>query len=133
MWPKANKSKEVRQAQEADVAPMGDTKLGAVPLRERFKGYWGQVRTSAKLVWRWDRQGQHAIMGFGVTAGAVALSKVVPPEMAAAVYLGFVAMFLSYEITESWRIGDWAWPDIYGAMIGTPPGAIVGAVPHILF
>ena len=43
-----------------------------------------------------------------------------------------VVLFLAYEITEGWRIKDWAYRDIGGFMIGMTAAFIGGMVTALL-
>lgn len=97
--------------------------------RKAFTGYYGQERLSAKLPWKWDRQGQHAIVGAIVTLAAVLGALVVPPVFMGMLYVAFTYVFVQYEVTETEDINDWAWPDLKGWMIGIPFGLIFGAIP----
>ena len=91
-------------------------------LRQTFIGRYGQIRKSAKLPWHWDRQGQHAVAGAIITAACAAASWLVDP-FAWVFYLAFVYVFVQYEVTETGDINDWAWPDLFGWMIGSFPAA----------
>ena len=96
--------------------------------RKKFIGYWGQNRLSAALPWRWDRQGQHAVAGCVVTLGTIAAALVIPPVLAGFFLLAFVTAFLYYETSESQDINDWAWPDIFGWMLGMAAALPCGAL-----
>ena len=96
--------------------------------RQPFTGYWGQKRLSAALPWRWDRQGQHAIVGFIVTMAAFLAALVMPPVLVGLWYLALTYAFIQYEVTETENVNDWAWPDIYGWMIGAAVALAPGAL-----
>ena len=94
---------------------------------KRFTGYWGQQRLSAKLPWRWDRQGQHAVAGFLLTLLMFGSALFIPPVIAGLWLLALTYAFIQYEVTETEDINDWAWPDIKGWMIGTVLAVVPGS------
>ena len=77
----------------------------------------------------WLREGQHAVVG-GLT-GALPYAAYWwgdLPLLAAALVaqvLG-VGLFLAYEVTEGWRIRDWAYRDIGGFMAGMVAVTVCG-------
>ena len=87
--------------------------------------YTGRRRRKAWKTWVWDRQGTHA--GFG---GVIGLTWLVPllagniwlilALIASVAVFQTIAtvVFLTYEITEGWRIQDQAYVDIGGFLLG---------------
>ena len=94
--------------------------------RKRFIGYFGQQRFSAKIPWKWDRQGQHMIVSFLVTIGAIGAALVLPPMLIGLIYLAITYVFVQYEVTETGDINDFAWPDLYGWALGVIPAVAIG-------
>ena len=84
-----------------------------------YRGDGGQWRLDPVRRPKWDREGIHAIAGM-FTAGLLALGIV---SGAVIFFIGFLA----YEITEGWRIRDWAYRDIGGYLIGLAIGLSVMA------
>ena len=107
--------------------------MSQVQPRVPYKGYWGQKRLSAALPWRWDRQGQHGLVGFAITLAAFAVALVVDPVFVGLWFVALVYAFIQYEVTETGDINDWAWPDIYGWMLGTVAAAPGGIAVWWLF
>ena len=65
------------------------------------------------------REGIHAVMGAGLAALIVlALHRGELVQLAMEVNAVALVLFLAYEITEGWRIKDWAYRDIGGAFAG---------------
>ena len=86
-----------------------------------YRGDGGQWRLDPVRRASWLREGQHALIG-GLT-GALPYAAYwwgdLPLVAAALVaQLLAVTLFLAYEVTEGWRIRDWAYRDIGGFMAG---------------
>ena len=86
-----------------------------------YRGDGGQWRLDPVRRASWFREGQHSLIG-GLTAALpyAAYWWGDLPLVAAALVaqlLG-VTLFLAYEVTEGWRIRDWAYRDIGGFMAG---------------
>ncbi len=99
------------------VDPLSE--LGSRPNREGwYIGDGGQLRRDPVRKLRWDREGIHALVGL---FAAVLLSYADNPALIAGSVMFFVG-FLAYEITEGWRIKDWAYRDIGGYLVGLGVG-----------
>ena len=114
------------------------------------EGAYGQDRGSATIPWLWKRQGIHALMSGAVTAAVLgiptlfavlAVGSEVPNiaivgALVIGLYMGlgfvglaFALVFIAYEVRESDKINDWAWPDFMGWKQGVPFGGVVGLSP----
>ena len=92
-----------------------------------YRGDGGQWRLDPVKKATWWREGQHAVLGSVV--GLLFLLAAYDRDIAfPAISLAsvFTVLFLAYEITEGWRIRDWAYRDIGGYMTGLLISGFVG-------
>ena len=114
------------------------------PNQVEEEGAYGQDRKTATIPWLWKRQGIHALMSGGITAGALGIPSLLAVASVSEIIvlgvfigLGFVGLafalvFIAYEIRESVKINDWAWPDLAGWKQGVPVGVAVGLASLLL-
>ena len=93
---------------------------------KRYIGRAGQLRYKV-APWMLDRQVAHIPVGLAISW----LVFLWPLDVDSGVLWGarltavlLFASFVLYEITEDWRINDWAYRDIQGFLIGLGAGAV---------
>ena len=102
--------------------------------REWYIGDGQQWRKEPVRKQKWDREGVHA--GLGLLLGILPfvanqwVSELTIIALVASVMT--LVLFISYEITEGWRVRDWGYRDIGGAAIGYFVATCVGLAAAIL-
>ena len=103
---------------------------GKPPGRGWYLGRASQWRRPVAS-WFLDREGLHALAGAGFV-GVAALFEVAFGFWAFyAVWIGLMVLFITYEVTEDWRIHDQAYRDVGGYVQGSVPALIAFALAHI--